>query len=238
MPMSPAQFRAMPLFRGISDEPLAQLTEIFERLELDADTVVFESNSPAEYVYLLERGEIEVREGDKVQFRVHPPSPIGELGGLTGTRRITTAVTTQPSTVLRVTREALMQYFQGHGEVAVPFYQNLITVVTHKVRRDQRRVADMRQNLISTQKAMKELRDYLLESPDTPVSEKLHSTLDELIRRNRRVNYRVSPPEMLGSQMRLDSGRSVPVVEISRTHASFHLYGRTLPKRPGDSGQR
>jgi hypothetical protein len=93
---------------------------------------------------------------------------------------------------------------------------------------------DMRANIVRTQKAMKQMRDLLLESADTEISDSLHDTIEKLIRQNRRVNYRVAPPATLVALIRFDDGVAAQVVEISRTHVSY----RTTRPDPPQVGHR
>jgi len=95
-------------------------------------------------------------------------------------------------------------------------------VVADKVHRDQRRIADMRSNLIGTQKELKRLRELVLEQEETPISAPVHDTLDKLITHNRRVNYRVEPPPALAAHCRIDNV-SAPIADISRTHVTVEL---------------
>src|SRR5205823_858344 len=137
---------------------------------LGAGEVLFEAGTAPEHFLLLLKGEVALREpgapGAEPRFRLLPIAPIGELGAVTGLKRNTTAVTSQPSHVLRIGVAALTSFFEKHGDVAFPFYHNLLNIVADKVRRDTRRVDEMRANLIRTQKAMKRLRDLVLETEE------------------------------------------------------------------------
>jgi CRP/FNR family transcriptional regulator, cyclic AMP receptor protein len=104
----------------------------------------------------------------------------------------------------------------------VRFLVNLLTVVADKVHRDQGRLADMRGNLMRTQKELKRLRELVLDSAETPISAPVHDTLDKLITHNRRVNYRVEPPAALAASVRFDTG-SAAVADVSRTHVTVTL---------------
>jgi hypothetical protein len=74
----------------------------------------------------------------------------------------------------------------------------------------------MRQHLVKTQKSLKQIRELILESPETPVSAPIHDRVDSMIAHNRRVNYVVEPPGALRARFRLDAG-SAAVLELSRT---------------------
>lgn len=218
MTVRPADLHAIPLFHGITHDHLAELMGVFERLSLGPGEVLFEAGAAPAHLWLLVSGEVALREPGvtgEPRFRLNPIAPIGELGAVTGTRRSTTAVTTQPSEVWRVGVGALTDFFEKHGDVAFPFYHNLLGIVADKVRRDGRRIDEMRANLIRTQKRMKRLLEAVLESEETPLSKEIAETLEDLIEHNRRIHYMVGPTLTLASAVRLDGGAIVPVLEIS-----------------------
>jgi hypothetical protein len=138
-----------------------------------------------------------------------------------------------PATVLRrVDSKRLHDFCSRNADVGLRFYRALLSSAADKIAHDQRRSAEMREHIITTQKTMKGLRAFILESPDSPISARVHDALEGLIQQNRRANYRVEPPAPLASHLRLDDGRIANVVELSRTHLNVRLAG-VLPK-PGD----
>jgi CRP/FNR family cyclic AMP-dependent transcriptional regulator len=101
-------------------------------------------------------------------------------------------------------------------------------VVADKVHRDQRRIGDMRQNLVRTQKQLKHIRELILESPESPLSQPIHDAVEDLITHNRRVNYRVEPPTAAtGASFRLDAGTA----EVHRAVAHPRLGDLAGPHR-------
>jgi CRP/FNR family transcriptional regulator, cyclic AMP receptor protein len=218
MTVRPSDLRTIPLLTGITDEHLTALTGAFERLTVGAGEVLFEAGSVPTHLWLLVSGEVALQDPGATgepRFRLNPIAPIGELGAVTGTRRSTTAVTTQPSEIWRIGVGALSDFFEAHGDVAFPFYHNLLSIVADKVRRDSRRIDEMRTNLIRTQKRMKRMLEAVLESEETPLSRELAETLEDLIEHNRRIHYMVGPTRGLASVVRLDGGALLPVQEIS-----------------------
>ncbi len=230
MALVPENLRCIPLLRDLSDEKLEQLSSVFEQQRVPAGETLFEEGRLAAAAYLLVDGEINIFEGDVLRMTLSPPSCIGELGMLSGMTRNTTARIHKDAELWLVNRKDLIGFFKTHIDIALPFYQSLVDSLAHKVRRDQMRIGDMRTNIIRTQKAMKSMREKLLDSEDTPFSDSLHNTLDEMIRYNRRVNYRVQPPESLAAYIRLDDGAMADVVQISRTHVSFSMDDKELPQ--------
>jgi CRP/FNR family transcriptional regulator, cyclic AMP receptor protein len=230
MILSVEQLRCIPLFGGMTQKQLTLLTTIFEPVVLRDGEVLFEAGQPAEDFYLLTSGEVTISEGELIRYQLRPPASIGELGALAALTRNTTATISLPTELWRVSRERFLTFLESHSEVALPFYQTVLHLIADKVRRDQVRIEDMRKNIIRTQKSMKQMRDYLLESEETAVSESLHNTLEALIRSNRRANYRVKPPTTLPARLKLDGPTVSEVVQISRTHISFDLEQGPLPE--------
>ena len=225
---------AIPLFQGITEQHLQALLGAFETLTLPAGSVLFAAGSEPEHFHILAAGEVELREGETARFTLTPIAPIGELGALTGLKRNTTAVTTQPSEVYRIGRAALVDFFERHGDVAFPFEHNLLKLVALKIRRDVRREGEMRANLIRTQKAMKRLLDRVMEAPETPLSKEVADTLEDLIEHNKKGHYLVEPSGPLHSSVRLDSGDLVPVLELSDGAVCFGLWPGDVPKAGSD----
>lgn len=215
MAVRTSDLHAVPLFQGITEAHLQAFFDAFEKLALPAREVLFEAGSEPKFFHILAEGEVALMEEGHAKFLLKPVAPIGELGALTGLSRNTTAVTTEPSTVYRIGKEALMDFFERHGDVAFPFHHNLLQVVARKIGRDNRRIEEMRTNLIRTQKAMKRILEQVLEAEETPVSKAVAETLEDLIEHNRRVHYLVEPTGALQSQVRLDNATMAPVLEIS-----------------------
>lgn len=208
--------RLVPLFRGFSDEELTEIGRLFEPAAVRADGSLFDPGEPATELYLLAAGEVTlVRPADDV-YRLRPPALIGELGALTGLPRSCRAEVSADAELWRLVAKRIQGYFADNQELGVRFLVNLLEVVADKVHRDQRHLADMRQHLVKTQKSLKQVRDLILESPESPLSAPIHDQVESLINHNRRVNYWVEPPSALRATFRLDAGASA-VVELSRT---------------------
>jgi CRP/FNR family cyclic AMP-dependent transcriptional regulator len=216
---SAADLRTIQLFQNFTDGELAQVGALFQRVDAQADRPLFDVDEPATTFYLLTAGEVVLdRPGDDV-FKLRPPALIGELGALTNLPRSTRATIAPGSTVWQLSAAALQGFFVAHQELGVRFLANLLSTVADKVHRDQRRMADMRSNLVRTQKELKRMRELVLDSAETPLSAPVHDALDKLITHNRRVNYRVEPPAALAAHVRFD-GAPLPVLDISRTHVT------------------
>ena len=214
--ISRQELSLVPLLRGLSGEELEQIIELLEPAILQGD-VLFEAGSTAEAFYLLTKGGIHLSRDDHETHYLHGVVLIGEVGALTGRKRTSKAVVDPGSEVWHIRIPALESLFERNKALGLHFQNNLLEILADKLHRDQIRLQDMRSNIIYTQKAMKRARDFLLESKDTVVSNPIHEVLDGLIKRNRRVNYRVDPPAALASTLRLDDGTEALIKQISRT---------------------
>jgi CRP/FNR family transcriptional regulator, cyclic AMP receptor protein len=223
--IGPAELRGIPLFRGFSDEDLQRLSELFQPDSANQDDVLFAEGEAAGAFYLLIAGEVSLRQDEREVYLLRPPCIIGELGATTGISRHCHAVV-GPGTVLRrIDSARLHDFCSRHPDIGLPLYRALLGAAADKIARDQLRTAEMREHIIVTQKTMKGLREFILESPDTPISGRVHDALEGLIQQNRRANYRVEPPPALAAYLRLDDGRVATVVELSRTHVNVRLPG-------------
>jgi CRP-like cAMP-binding protein len=225
----PAELRGISLFRGFSDGALARLSALFEPASTREGEILFTEGEGAGAFYLLLAGEVSLRQDEREVYLLRPPCIIGELGATTGLPRHCRAVV-GPGTVLRrIDSARLHDFCSRNPDIGLDFYRALLGHAADKIARDQRRAAEMREHIIVTQKTMKGLRDFIIESPDSPISGRVHDALAGLIQQNRRANYRVEPPAALAAHLRLDDGRIAPVVELSRTHVNVRL-GGALPE--------
>ncbi len=209
-------FVSVPLFHGIDESGLRGLGEVFERFSAPAGHVLFSAGETADQLYLLVDGRVALHEEGEKTIDLQPVSLIGELGAMVGLIRRVTAVAQAPSVFLRASGAALRGFFERNAQVAVQFYQNLLGMAADKIRRDERRIDDMRRNLIKTQKSLKAMRDLILESPSTALSGPLHEIVEGIIAQNRRANYIVEPPAALPVNVRLPSGQVHTVEQMSR----------------------
>ena len=220
--------RLVPLFRGFSDDELGEIAALFEPAQLRPDRSLFDTGEPATELYLLASGDVTLVRPHDDLYKLHPPALIGELGALTGLPRSCRAEVSEGAELWRLVAKKLQAYFADNQELGVRFLVNLLEVVADKVHRDQRRLGDMRQHVVRTQKSLKQIRDLILESPESPLSAPIHDKVDGMIAQNRRVNYRVEPPGALRATFRLDAGPAA-VVALSRTQVTVEWPTATAP---------
>lgn len=226
----------VPLFRDFSRAHFEALSKVLKRETHPADHVLFKTGDLATRFMVLMRGEVSLREEPNELFRLRAPATIGELGALTGLARNTDAITATEAEIWSIPVADLLKFFEGHGEVAYPFYKNLLAAASDKIRQDRRRLTDMRSNVIRTQKRMKQLRELVLAARETEISKPVFDALDELIEHNRRSHYRVTPAPALPASVRMDDGAIVKLLELSEGYLKLELLASAWPKGAEWSG--
>lgn len=226
--------RSLPLFQAIPEDRLGQLVDAFRVIKHSAGATLFSAGEVAQKFEILQSGEVVIEE---MSSNDHPSAaagtrlllknlaPLGELGALTGLPRSTTAVAKTDVEVLSIGISDLLGFFDKNPDIGLSFYKSLLEMVADKIRRDRSRLDDMRTNLVKTQKAMKKMRETIEEAEESEISKPLYETLDQLINNNRRANYRVSPTASYPAHIRLDDGKTVPVLELSEGY--MKMQGKT-----------
>lgn len=227
-----SDLRTLPLFQGISEARLGQLVAAFRPVTQKAGTVLFRPGDTAARFELLTMGEVLVEEDSGQKFQLRSLAPLGELGALTGIPRSTTATAVTDVELLTIPVGDLLGFFDDNADIGFAFYKNLLALVSDKVRRDRRRMDEMRANIIRTQKAMKRMRETVLDAQETEISKPLFETLDTLIQNNRRANYRVTPAASYPAQVRLDDGRVVNLLEVSEGYVKIEGTTKDVAKDP------
>ncbi len=214
MNVDASQISHLPLFRSIDAAALRPLFNAMKPRDIKKGDVLFRAGETARSFQLLSKGDLSLAEPGEPTIVLGPVSPVGELGAMAGLPRNATATALTDATVLEISSEELSRVLAGTPDLGLAFYRNLVGVVADKVRRDKVRADEMKSNLIRTQKAMKELREAVLAAEETTLSQPLCDKLDELIEKNRRSHYRVSPTSSHPAEVRVGE-RKHRIVELS-----------------------
>ena len=230
MDVRPSDLRTVPLFHDLSEADLSALLKVFKKETFEPNTTLLKAGPAATKVRILMAGEVELHEEGEEKLHLRSVALIGELGGLMGTPRNATATSLSRVELLTAAGSDLMKLFEANEGLGLRFYRALLDAVTSKLSRDKERTDQIRKNIIRTQKAMKELRDYVLESPETVVSKKVCEVLEEHIAKNRRAGYRVTPVPGLPAFVKLEDGTKVPVLEVSNGYLKLEGKARRLTR--------
>ena len=124
------QLRATPLFGGLEDEQLERLVGMGDVVDLAAGTRLIGEGDPADALYVVLAGELEVtrRSGsaDIPVARVGPGSLQGEIAALEGGRRLASVDAVTEAEVLRIPVEAVRDLLAAGPDVALAIIRTAV----------------------------------------------------------------------------------------------------------------
>ena len=121
---------ALPLFRGLGEAALAAIAAELEGVELPGGTVLFREGDPAESLYVVTAGSLEVllktAEGDRPVAQIGVGETVGEMGLIAGTPRSATVAALRDSELVRLDRPAYDKLIAAHPGAMLQLVQLLV----------------------------------------------------------------------------------------------------------------
>jgi CRP-like cAMP-binding protein len=211
----PSLVSELPLFAELQEKELEKLSSAFERQTFEDGETVIRAGSAPDFLCVLIEGALAVCDDDGERFEVQAPATIGELSALTGELRNLHVVARGSTKMVAAPVAKLEGFLRQNGDIAFTLERTLLRLSARKIGRDRRRLREMRDNIIATQKAMKRMRAALLDSDDNPLNATLFEELDSLIEQNRKIHYLVEPSRLVPTHVRLDDGKTRSVTALS-----------------------
>jgi len=94
--------RSVPVFRSLESDDVLQLAQRMEQEETPAGATVFEQGDPGADLYLVIRGEVEIRDGERTLASMSSSDFFGELALLDHQARSADACVTKDAVLLRL----------------------------------------------------------------------------------------------------------------------------------------
>ena len=106
----------IPLFKDLDPAQMDLLKPLFEQFTCPADTVIFEQNTPAVYLYLLIKGEVEIRykpyDGPVITLTCLRDGDVFGWSAVVGSPRYTSSIISQSQVeAIRMQRNRLIKLF-------------------------------------------------------------------------------------------------------------------------------
>jgi len=137
--MQRVQFlRRVPLFSELSGEDLMQVAQIAEQTEFPADHVIFHKDDPGDVLYLIMRGRVSVRDGDREIVALGSKEFFGELAVLDDEPRSAGAVCVEDTALLSIAEADLEELMERRPAIA----REIIRVLTRRLRTSTKLIAD------------------------------------------------------------------------------------------------
>lgn len=112
---------SVPAFAGLGGSALAALALAGRVVHLPSGWALIAEDTPADSVYLLLEGDLEVRHGSAVLATLHPGVLVGEAALVSHRRRNATVVTLTTVRAFRLAYDETPELFDRHPAIAAVF---------------------------------------------------------------------------------------------------------------------
>jgi CRP/FNR family transcriptional regulator len=129
------KLESVPLFAGLSDEQLAELRDISQKLSFQRDETIFDQEEPARGFYVVVSGQVKVfklsAEGkEQILHLFGPGEPIGEVPMFSGGSFPAYAQAMERSDLVFFPRDRLLSLFKADPSLAM----NMLAVLSRRLR--------------------------------------------------------------------------------------------------------
>jgi CRP/FNR family cyclic AMP-dependent transcriptional regulator len=137
------RLRSLALFRHLSEERLAELTDALGVQLVPAGQLVFEEGSGGETMFLLVEGQVRIEKhveagGVKELALLSPGDIFGEMALIEHAPRSARAVAQSDATLFVLGRRDLVEWLRSEPVTAMSFFVELLRVLSHRLRRSSR----------------------------------------------------------------------------------------------------
>jgi CRP-like cAMP-binding protein len=132
-------YAQLSIFAGLDGNQINQLSQFIEECQFPKDTVIFEQNTPADRLYILLLGGVEIRykpyDGPPlVVARIDPGGVFGWSAALRRDAYTSGALTTQASQVYALRGTSLAGLCAKYPDTGGVFLERLASVIAERVR--------------------------------------------------------------------------------------------------------
>ena len=125
----------IPLFQDLDPEQIALLKPLFEQFTCPADTVIFEQDTPATYLYLLIKGEVVIRykpyDGPPITLTRLRNGDVFGWSAMVGSPRYTSSIISESEVeAIRIRGNHLLKLFSDAPETGKVVMDRLARVVS------------------------------------------------------------------------------------------------------------
>jgi len=125
----------IPLFQDLDPEQIALLKPLFEQFTCPADTVIFEQDTPATYLYLLIKGEVVIRykpyDGPPITLTRLRNGDVFGWSAVVGSPRYTSSIISESEVEgIRIRGNHLLKLFSDAPETGKVVMDRLARVVS------------------------------------------------------------------------------------------------------------
>lgn len=143
-----AALKDSALFKGLTDNEIELLSDVFGEKHIAEGKTVFVENMPGESLYLIQQGTIKVSkmlaEGDeKILVVLGPEDFFGEMAILEGAPRSATARIAEDAQLLSMQRKDFEALCDEHPKLGLKLMRNIIRTFSQRLRENNEEYREM-----------------------------------------------------------------------------------------------
>lgn len=126
--------RKTPLFRHLAYQEVVKILSIVQIRTLSTGQTLVKEGEPADEMFVILEGKVDIRKGGITLLQRTSGNAIGEMGLLDNRPRSASAVATQPTTVMMLSKKDLFELLRKEPEIALKFQWGAIQELIGKLR--------------------------------------------------------------------------------------------------------
>ena len=139
-----AQFRKVPMFRGLDETQLKEILRTCSRKEYATQEYIYSIGDSSETMFILLKGEISIMFSSGLEVKsVRPAGTVGEMGLFTGEPRSATVISVTDCLALVFSRTELLRLFSKDKDLAIKVLLNVIKDLSKKMRQDNDKLEEL-----------------------------------------------------------------------------------------------
>lgn len=123
--------RAAPLFATLSAEALLPVAGLCQQVDLVRGEVLFDAGEVGDAMFVVVSGSVRVMRGSEQVARLGPGETVGEMGALDLEPRSATVIASEPTRLIRLERNDLMDLLTDYPELM----RSLAAMLVERIRR-------------------------------------------------------------------------------------------------------
>lgn len=143
------QLSTIPIFRDLDQNELAVVCKHMFEQSVKKDNVLFVEGMPGESLYIIMSGCVEITKEIKnnqkiVLAMMGPNDMVGEMSLIDSEPRSATAVTTEDSVLLVITKRSFNEILRSDSQIAAKILMGLLKIISRRLRLIDSKIEEIR----------------------------------------------------------------------------------------------
>ncbi len=139
----------MPILRGLNDEALVVVSDLFSRWDCRKGQTIFNEGDRSENIYLVAEGELEVQIstglfGKQVIATLGPGDVFGEMAFIDAERRSASIKAKRSCILLSMTRNDFRKLGKGYPHIQLMMLKNITRILAKRLRTADERIRHLK----------------------------------------------------------------------------------------------